>query len=33
MTDREKVIRGLECCVLKDPDDVRECGRAVKWDD
>lgn len=25
MTDREKVIKGLECCVLRDPDDKRRC--------
>ena len=23
---REKVIRGLECCILHDPDDKRRCS-------
>ena len=25
MIDREKVIEALEACVLKDPDDSRDC--------
>lgn len=25
MADREKVIKGLECCVLRDPDDKQQC--------
>ena len=25
MTEREKVIEALEACVLKDPDDSRDC--------
>lgn len=25
MADREKVIKGLECCVLRDPDDKHQC--------
>lgn len=30
MTDaekREKVVRGLECCIIGDPDDSRECKK------
>lgn len=30
MTDREKVIKGLECCVLRDPDDSRRCAKCPK---
>lgn len=26
MVDREKVINGLECCILRDPDDKMRCG-------
>ena len=26
MTDRDKVIRGLECCIKRDPDDNPRCG-------
>lgn len=26
MTDREKVIKGLECCIKRDPDDKTRCG-------
>ena len=25
MTDLDKTIRGLECCVLRDPDDKPRC--------
>ena len=25
MPDLEKVIKGLECCVLQDPDDKKRC--------
>lgn len=25
MTDQEKVVRGLECCILHDPDDKPKC--------
>lgn len=24
---RDEVVKGLECCVLQDPDDVRECEK------
>ena len=24
--DKEKAVKGLECCVLSDPDDHRRCG-------
>ena len=27
MTEREKVIRGLECCIIGDPDGSRECKK------
>ena len=27
MPDREKVIRGLECCILRDPDDHARCSQ------
>lgn len=27
MPDREKVIRGLECCITGDPDGSRECKK------
>lgn len=27
MPDREKAMRGLECCILKDPDDRRDCEK------
>jgi hypothetical protein len=27
MADREKVIRGLECCITCDPDGSRECKK------
>lgn len=26
MIDREKVINGLECCVLRNPDDKSRCN-------
>ena len=26
MTDREKVIKGLECCTKRNPEDVPRCG-------
>ena len=26
MPDREKVIKGLECCIKHDPDDKPRCG-------
>lgn len=26
MADREKVIKGLECCILRDPDDKQRCS-------
>ena len=26
MEQLEKVVKGLECCVLRDPDDHRRCG-------
>ena len=26
MADREKVIKGLECCIKRDPDDKTRCG-------
>lgn len=26
MPDREKVIKGLECCIKRDPDDQTRCG-------
>ena len=26
MIDREKVIKGLECCIKRDPDDKMRCG-------
>jgi Zn finger protein HypA/HybF involved in hydrogenase expression len=26
MTDREKVIKGLECCIKRNPDDKTRCG-------
>ena len=26
MIDREKVIKGLECCIMRDPDDHTRCG-------
>lgn len=26
MNDREKVIKGLECCIKCDPDDKTRCG-------
>ena len=25
MTDREKVIKGLECCIIRHPDDKARC--------
>ena len=27
MDDRGKVIRGLECCILRDPDDHARCSQ------
>lgn len=27
MTEREKAIRGLECCILRDPDDHARCSQ------
>lgn len=27
MVDREKVIRALECCILRDPDDHARCSK------
>lgn len=30
MQTREQVIRGLECCVLNDPDDKRECANCPR---
>jgi len=27
MTDREKVIKGLECCILRNPDDHARCSQ------
>lgn len=27
MAEREKVIRGLECCITGDPDGIRECKK------
>lgn len=27
MPDREKVIKGLECCILRDPDDHARCSQ------
>ena len=27
MAEREKVIRGLKCCIIGDPDDSRECKK------
>lgn len=27
MADLEKVIRGLECCILRDPDDHARCSQ------
>lgn len=27
MPEWEKVMRGLECCILKDPDDRRDCEK------
>jgi len=27
MADREKVIKGLECCILRDPDDHARCSQ------
>lgn len=27
MPDLEKVIRGLECCILRDPDDHARCSQ------
>lgn len=27
MVDREKVIKGLECCILRDPDDHARCSQ------
>lgn len=27
MADREKVIRALECCILRDPDDHARCSK------
>jgi len=27
MLNREKVMRGLECCILKDPDDRSDCEK------
>ena len=29
MPDREKVIRGLECCVLHDPEDYHKCNECL----
>ena len=26
MTNREKVIKGLECCIKRNPDDKTRCG-------
>ena len=26
MAEREKVIKGLECCIMRDPDDHTRCG-------
>lgn len=26
MADREKVIKGLECCILNNPDDKQRCS-------
>lgn len=26
MVDREKAIKGLECCILRDPDDKQRCS-------
>lgn len=26
MSEREKVIKGLECCIIRDPDDKMRCG-------
>lgn len=26
MIDREKVIKGLECCIMRDPDDHTRCS-------
>ena len=26
MIDRERIIKGLECCVLRDPDDKQRCS-------
>lgn len=25
-SDREKIIKGLECCIKRDPDDKTRCG-------
>ena len=27
MSEREKVIKGLECCILRDPDDHARCSQ------
>ena len=27
MTEREKVIKGLECCILRNPDDHARCSQ------
>ena len=27
MVDREKVVRALECCILRDPDDHARCSQ------
>ena len=29
MSDREKVIKGLECCILHDPDDHCRCAECT----
>lgn len=26
MIDRDKVLKGLECCIKRDPDDKMRCG-------
>lgn len=28
--DRKNVIKGLECCILRDPDDSRRCAECPK---
>ena len=27
MADREKIIKGLECCILRNPDDHTRCSQ------